>query len=65
LWGGFAVSQPTLNRFFALHFFLPFRIAALTAVHLLFLHQNGSSNPLGVRRNFDKLLFHPYFPEKT
>lgn len=64
LWGGFAVSQPTLNRFFALHFFLPFGIAALTAVHLLFLHQSGSSNPLGIRRNFDKLLFHPYFSWK-
>ena len=64
LWGGFAVSQPTLSRFFALHFFLPFGIAALTAVHLLFLHQQGSRNPLGLRRNFDKLLFHPYFSWK-
>lgn len=55
------MRQPTLSRFFALHFFLPFRIAALTMVHLLFLHQGGSSNPLGLRRDFDKLLFHPYF----
>lgn len=64
LWGGFAVSQPTLRRFFALHFFLPFGIAALTMVHLLFLHQDGSRNPLGIRRNYDKLLFHPYFSWK-
>lgn len=64
LWGGFAVSRPTLRRFFALHFFLPFIIAGLICVHLLFLHQKGSSNPLGVNRNFDKLLFHPYFSWK-
>ena len=64
LWGGFAVSQPTLSRFFALHFFLPFGIIGIVLVHLLFLHQEGSSNPLGVKRNFDKLLFHPYFSWK-
>ena len=64
LWGGFAVSQPTLSRFFALHFFLPFGIIAMVLVHLLFLHQDGSRNPLGVKRNFDKLLFHPYFSWK-
>jgi ubiquinol-cytochrome c reductase cytochrome b subunit len=64
LWGGFAVRQPTLRRFFALHFFLPFIIAGLVCVHLLFLHQKGSSNPLGLNRNFDKLLFHPYFSWK-
>lgn len=64
LWGGFAVGQPTLRRFFALHFFLPFIIIGMVGVHLLFLHQKGSSNPLGVNRNFDKLLFHPYFSLK-
>jgi len=64
LWGGFAVGQPTLSRFFALHFFLPFIIIGIVGVHLLFLHQKGSSNPLGVNRNFDKLLFHPYFSLK-
>lgn len=64
LWGGFAVGQPTLSRFFALHFFLPFIIMGIVGVHLLFLHQKGSSNPLGVNRNFDKLLFHPYFSLK-
>jgi ubiquinol-cytochrome c reductase cytochrome b subunit len=64
LWGGFAVGQPTLRRFFALHFFLPFIIIGAVGVHLLFLHQKGSRNPLGVNRNFDKLLFHPYFSLK-
>lgn len=64
LWGGFAVSQPTLRRFFALHFFLPFFIAGIVCIHLLFLHQKGSSNPLGLNRNLDKLLFHPYFSWK-
>jgi ubiquinol-cytochrome c reductase cytochrome b subunit len=61
LWGGFAVDNATLTRFFSLHFLLPFIIAAFRAVHLLFLHQTGSSNPLGVRRNIDKILFMPYF----
>ena len=61
LWGGFAVGKPTLRRFFALHFFLPFIIAGIVCVHLLFLHQKGSSNPLGLNRDFDKILFHPYF----
>lgn len=64
LWGGFAVSKPTLSRFFSLHFLLPFIIAALTIVHLLYLHQSGSSNPLGVHRNTDKIQFHPYFSTK-
>lgn len=61
LWGGFAVDNATLTRFFSLHFLLPFIIAAFRAAHLLFLHQTGSSNPLGVRRNLDKILFMPYF----
>jgi ubiquinol-cytochrome c reductase cytochrome b subunit len=64
LWGGFAVGKPTLRRFFALHFFLPFIIAGIIGVHLLFLHQKGSSNPLGINRNLDKLAFHPYFSWK-
>merc|ERR1712117_514582 len=50
--------------FFTLHFLLPFVLAALRAVHLLFLHQTGSSNPLGVSRNLDKSPFHPYFSIK-
>jgi len=61
IWGGFAVDNPTLTRFFSLHFLLPFIVAAIRIIHLLFLHQTGRRNPLGVRRNFDKIRFHPYF----
>lgn len=64
IWGGFAVDNPTLTRFFSLHFLLPFIVAAFRAVHLLFLHQTGSGNPLGLNRNFDKVSFHPYFRRK-
>jgi ubiquinol-cytochrome c reductase cytochrome b subunit len=51
-------------RFFSLHFILPFLIAGASIVHLLFLHQTGRSNPLGLNRNFDKISFHPYFSLK-
>jgi ubiquinol-cytochrome c reductase cytochrome b subunit len=64
LWGGFAVGNPTLSRFFTLHFLLPFVIAALVIIHLIFLHETGSNNPLGLNRNFDKIPFHPYFTIK-
>nr|YP_009485589.1 cytochrome b [Amblythyreus gestroi]AVZ00725.1 cytochrome b [Amblythyreus gestroi] len=64
LWGGFSVDNATLTRFFTLHFLLPFVLAALTMIHLLFLHQSGSNNPLGVNGNFDKIPFHPYFSIK-
>lgn len=64
LWGGFAVDNATLTRFFALHFLVPFVVAAMSIVHLLFLHQTGSNNPLGVTRNMDKVPFHPYFTRK-
>ncbi len=64
LWGGFAVDNPTLTRFFAFHFLLPFVIAAIVGVHLVFLHQTGSSNPLGLRINKLKIIFHPYFSLK-
>lgn len=64
LWGGFAVDNATLTRFFALHFLLPFVILGLSGVHLLFLHVTGSNNPLGVNRNFDKIPFYPYFMYK-
>lgn len=64
LWGGFAVDNATLTRFFALHFLVPFIVAAIAIVHLLFLHQTGSNNPLGVNSNFDKVPFHPYFTSK-
>merc|ERR1712181_180807 len=62
--GGFAVDNATLTRFFSLHFLLPFVFAGLSGVHLLFLHQTGRNNPLGVNRNFDKVSFHPYFSTK-
>lgn len=61
LWGGFAVDNATLTRFFTFHFILPFIILAIVIIHLLFLHQTGSSNPLGLSINLDKLSFHPYF----
>nr|AOY39940.1 cytochrome b [Scolytinae sp. BMNH 1040002] len=64
LWGGFAVDNATLTRFFAFHFVLPFVVAALVMIHLLFLHQTGSNNPLGVKSNVDKTPFHPYFTLK-
>ena len=64
LWGGFAVDNATLTRFFAFHFLVPFLIAGASLVHLLFLHQTGSNNPMGVRRNLDKIPFHPYFTFK-
>nr|YP_009728014.1 cob [Platypus contaminatus]QIA44539.1 cytochrome b [Platypus contaminatus] len=64
LWGGFAVDNPTLTRFFAFHFLLPFIISAMVMIHLLFLHQTGSKNPLGTNSNIDKISFHPYFTLK-
>nr|YP_006493393.1 cytochrome b [Stenopus hispidus]AEO18311.1 cytochrome b [Stenopus hispidus]AGA56100.1 cytochrome b [Stenopus hispidus] len=64
LWGGFAVGNATLTRFFTFHFLLPFIIAALTLIHILFLHQTGSNNPLGVSSQIDKIPFHPYFTYK-
>nr|UQJ73653.1 cytochrome b [Pseudodiamesa sp. 2XL] len=64
LWGGFAVDNATLTRFFTFHFLLPFVVAAMTMIHLLFLHQTGSNNPLGINSNIDKIPFHPYFSFK-
>lgn len=64
LWGGFAIENATLTRFFTLHFLLPFIIAAIVIIHLLFLHQTGSNNPIGINRNNDKIPFHPYFSIK-
>lgn len=64
LWGGFAVDNATLTRFFIIHFLLPFIVIAITIIHLLFLHQTGSNNPLGINRNNDKIPFHPYFSLK-
>nr|ANH54443.1 cytochrome b [Cycloneda sanguinea] len=64
LWGGFAIDNATLNRFYSLHFIMPFIISAMIMIHLLFLHNNGSSNPLGTNSNIDKISFHPYFSLK-
>nr|URX53122.1 cytochrome b [Cryptotermes domesticus] len=64
VWGGFAVDNATLTRFFTLHFLMPFVISALVVVHLLFLHQTGSNNPLGMKSDLDKMPFHPYFSTK-
>nr|YP_009526489.1 cytochrome b [Hycleus cichorii]ATP06053.1 cytochrome b [Hycleus cichorii] len=64
LWGGFAVDNATLTRFFAFHFLLPFIVSALVMIHLLFLHQTGSNNPLGTNSNIDKIPFHPFFTFK-
>nr|YP_009110235.1 cytochrome b [Pseudoxya diminuta]AIW64996.1 cytochrome b [Pseudoxya diminuta] len=64
VWGGFAVDNATLNRFFTFHFVLPFIIAALSMIHLFFLHQTGSNNPLGMNSDVEKIPFHPYFTFK-
>uniref|UniRef100_UPI0030DFD3B3 cytochrome b n=1 Tax=Monochamus guttulatus TaxID=2079363 RepID=UPI0030DFD3B3 len=64
VWGGFAVDNATLTRFFTFHFLCPFIVTALVMIHLLFLHQTGSNNPLGTNSNSDKLPFHPYFSYK-
>lgn len=62
IWGGFSVNNATLNRFFALHFVLPFVLAALVLLHLIALHDNaGSGNPLGVSANYDRVPFAPYY----
>nr|YP_009104596.1 cytochrome b [Camaena cicatricosa]AIS20794.1 Cytochrome b [Camaena cicatricosa] len=64
IWGGFSVGQPTLNRFYSFHFLLPFMISGLAAIHLMFLHDRGSTNPLGNLHHGLKIPFHPYFTWK-
>nr|YP_009700572.1 cytochrome b [Xenopus ruwenzoriensis]QEQ13643.1 cytochrome b [Xenopus ruwenzoriensis] len=64
IWGGFSVDNPTLTRFFAFHFLLPFVIAGASILHLLFLHETGSTNPTGLNSDPDKVPFHPYFSYK-
>nr|ADZ46209.1 cytochrome b [Scomber japonicus] len=64
IWGGFSVDNATLTRFFAFHFLFPFVILAATILHLLFLHETGSNNPIGLNSNADKISFHPYFTYK-
>ncbi len=66
LWGGFSVDNPTLNRFFALHYLLPLVLVAVVFLHLVALHQHGSNNPLGIDAtgDQDKIPFHPYYTAK-
>jgi quinol-cytochrome oxidoreductase complex cytochrome b subunit len=66
LWGGFAVENPTLNRFYALHYLLPFVIVAVVALHVVALHVHGSNNPLGIdpKGPQDTVPFHPYYTMK-
>lgn len=61
VWGGYAVNDATLHRFYVFHFLLPFVLAVLGVCHLVFLHRTGSRNPLGVRRDSAKVPFHPYY----
>lgn len=66
LWGGFSIDNPTLNRFFALHYLLPFVIVAVVVLHLVALHMFGSNNPLGIdkKTKADTVPFHPYYTVK-
>nr|QFG40082.1 cytochrome b [Munidopsis lauensis] len=64
IWGGFAVESATLTRFYSFHFLLPFIATAAVMVHILFLHQAGANNPLGISSQTDKIPFHPYFTFK-
>jgi ubiquinol-cytochrome c reductase cytochrome b subunit len=64
IWGGFSVSNATLNRFFSLHYLLPFLLAALAVAHLIALHVEGSNNPNGVTSSGDRYAMHPYFTFK-
>nr|YP_008474868.1 apocytochrome b [Meyerozyma guilliermondii]AGS44076.1 apocytochrome b [Meyerozyma guilliermondii] len=61
IWGGFSVSNPTIQRFFALHYLLPFILAALVVMHFMALHIHGSSNPVGISGNMDRIPMHSYF----
>lgn len=64
IWGGFAVDNATLNRFFAFHFLLPFVIMAITVIHIIFLHESGSNNPIGINSYSDRISFHVYYSIK-
>ena len=61
LWGGFSVSNATLNRFYSLHYLMPFVIVGLVGAHLVLLHSEGSNNPLGINSNVEFISFYPYF----
>ncbi len=66
LWGGFSVDNPTLNRFFSLHYLMPFLIAGVVVLHIVALHRFGSNNPIGIdtKGKQDTISFHPYYTIK-
>nr|YP_011004811.1 cytochrome b [Anagyrus jenniferae]WPT46952.1 cytochrome b [Anagyrus jenniferae] len=64
IWGGFSINNATLNRFYSLHFITPFVIMFFIIIHLFFLHETGSSNPMGLNSNFFKIPFNPYYSIK-
>lgn len=64
MWGGFAVDNATLTRFFTFHFLVPFVVAAVAGLHVFLLHATGSNNPLGVNCDGDKIPFHWYYSIK-
>nr|ACT80189.1 cytochrome b [Asphondylia rosetta] len=64
IWGGFSINNPTLTRFFCIHFIMPFIILMLTMIHIFFLHFTGSNNPLGINSNMMKIKFNPFFTIK-
>nr|BDQ43972.1 cytochrome b [Pheretima iizukai] len=64
IWGGFAVDSATLNRFFSFHFILPFVIIGATILHIMFLHQTGSNNPIGINADSERIPFHSYYSIK-
>jgi len=64
LWGGYTINNPTLHRFYTLHYGLPFLIAGVTLIHLALLHKEGSNSPIGSDTNVDDVPFYPYFFKK-
>nr|AXI98790.1 cytochrome b [Pseudoniphargus sp. 2-Portugal] len=64
IWGGVSVDNPTIMRFFTFHFLIPFIILMMVIIHITLLHQTGSSNPMGLNMNSEKIMFHPYFSFK-
>lgn len=64
IWGGFSVRNATLTRFYGLHYLIPLVIAVLSIIHIIFLHETGSNNPLGIKTNNEIIKFHPYFTIK-
>nr|QVY57868.1 cytochrome b [Trissolcus japonicus] len=64
LWGGFSINNATLNRFYSLHFLLPFILLFMMILHLMYLHEEGSSNPMGTNSNILKIPFHNFFTIK-